>query len=566
MKNHEVEKKLKKAYSKIEAPDLLNSVLSDYQTQKGYVYMEKKNNTWKLGLAMCVAALLMIGGISGFNHFNSNLVTSTIAFDVNPSIELEMNKNEEVLKVNALNEDAIKVLDGMNLVGSDMDVAVNALIGSMIKQGYLSELTNSILVSVNSNDQAVTNELQKKLMEEINELIKENNLTGSVLSQKIQLDDEEIEELANVYGITKGKTQLIKEILKTNPYHSFEDLVNLSINELNLISQSKQDTMENVTVSGTASDKKYIGVQKAKEIALEKANLKENQVLDLDVELDYEMGTMIYEVEFEYNQLDYDFDIKATDGTILHMKENVESSKTSQPVENISTSYIGKEKAKEIVFNHANVKESQVTNLWIEMDSDDGQMIYEVEFNVGSKEYDYEVSATSGKVIDYDVETDDDKEDVVTNTQTSTTTISKDKAKSIALTDANVTASQISNYEIELDEGKYEISFNANNKEYDYEISSTTGKILNKEVETDEKDSKTTSTTTQTSTTAISKDKAKSIALTDANLTTSQITNYEIELDEGKYEISFNANNQEYDYEISSTTGDILNKEVEKED
>ena len=212
MKNHEVEKKIKKAYSKIESPDVLDSILSDYQTQKGYIYMEKKRNDWKPAFAFVLAAVLMVSGITGITRLNSNLVTSTIAFDVNPSIELEMNKKEKVLKVNALNDDAKKVLDGMDLVGSDMDVAVNALVGSMIKQGYLSELTNSILVSVNSNDQKTTEKLQKELTQEINELIKENNLDGSILSQKIRLDDEEVEELASVYDI-KLKFVILKNKL-----------------------------------------------------------------------------------------------------------------------------------------------------------------------------------------------------------------------------------------------------------------------------------------------------------------------------------------------------------------
>lgn len=504
MKNHEVEKKLKNAYSKIETPNVLNSVLSDSQTQKGIVYMENKKMNWKPGLSFALAALLMVGGYAGFSNMNSKVVASTIAFDVNPSIELEMNKKERVLKVNALNEDAQKVIDGMDLVGSDMDVAVNGLIGSMIKHGYLSDLTNSILVSVNSNNQTITDKMQKELTEEINELIKENNLTGSVLSQKIQLDDEEIEELAIVYGITKGKTQLIKEILKTNPYHSFEDLVNLSINELNLISQPKQQTMENVTVTGTASDKKYIGVQKAKEIALADAKLKENQVVDLDVEIDYEMGNMVYEVDFEYNNFDYDYDIKATDGSILHVLKDepiVNKPVESKPQETKPTQYIGQEKAKTIAFEHAKVNQSEVKGLWIEMDYDDGQMIYEVEFYVGNKEYSYEISALTGNVVDSEVEYDDDY--VVSNSSSnskpaksnsnknestdnpSTTTISKDKAKSIALTNAGVSADQIREYEIELDEGKYEISFNVGNTEYDYEIKATDGTILDKEVDKD---------------------------------------------------------------------------------
>ena len=65
--------------------------------------------------------------------------------DVNPSIELRINNAEKVIAAEALNEDAEIILEDMKLRGVDVDVATNALIGSMVKNGYLSELSNSIL-------------------------------------------------------------------------------------------------------------------------------------------------------------------------------------------------------------------------------------------------------------------------------------------------------------------------------------------------------------------------------------------------------------------------------------
>lgn len=59
-----------------------------------------------------------------------------------------------MLRVNALNEDGRIVLGDMNFSGSSLDVTVNALVGSMLRNGYLSELANSILVSVDNGDPA----------------------------------------------------------------------------------------------------------------------------------------------------------------------------------------------------------------------------------------------------------------------------------------------------------------------------------------------------------------------------------------------------------------------------
>ena len=44
MNNREVEKKIKKAYSQITAPDIIDSILSDCETQKGNVVMMEKKN------------------------------------------------------------------------------------------------------------------------------------------------------------------------------------------------------------------------------------------------------------------------------------------------------------------------------------------------------------------------------------------------------------------------------------------------------------------------------------------------------------------------------------------
>lgn len=66
-----------------------------------------------------------------------------------------------------------------------------------------------------------------------------------------------------------------------------------------------------------ANDSKYIGVDKAKKIALKKAELKETDVSFIKVELDSEKGTPVYDVEFRQGYKEYNAEIKAIDGTIV---------------------------------------------------------------------------------------------------------------------------------------------------------------------------------------------------------------------------------------------------------
>ena len=63
-----------------------------------------------------------------------------------------------------------------------------------------------------------------------------------------------------------------------------------------------------------------IGKEKVKEIVLDKAGLKKDDVDFVKVELDYDDGIWKYEVEFRHNHKEYDAEVKADDGKILKLE------------------------------------------------------------------------------------------------------------------------------------------------------------------------------------------------------------------------------------------------------
>lgn len=65
---------------------------------------------------------------------------------------------------------------------------------------------------------------------------------------------------------------------------------------------------------------------------------------------------------------------------------------------------IGRDAALEAALEDAGVSESDTTRLKVSEDNDDGRKIYEIQFDAGEKEYDYEVSASDGKILSADVE------------------------------------------------------------------------------------------------------------------------------------------------------------------
>ena len=140
-----------------------------------------------------------------------------------------------------------------------------------------------------------------------------------------------------------------------------------------------------------------------------------------------------------------------------------------------STSEITEDQAKQIAFDHAQVKEEDLTNLKVKKDFDDGVSIYEVDFQAANKQYEYDIKAADGQILTTDFEIDDDY--VAPNTQTA---VSAADAKAAAL--ARVEGASDSDIRIQLqrDDGQlvYEGTIIYNNTEYDFEINAETGDFL----------------------------------------------------------------------------------------
>lgn len=486
MKQMEIDKKIKRAYTNA-TPDVLASVLLECEKQKGRVIMmteKKKTNPWIKRFASAVAVLVLVVGFAvGLNAYKVNrAVASTISLDVNPSIKIMVNKNEKILDVKALNDDGKTIMGDMDFKGNSLEITVNALIGSMLREGYINELSNSILVSVENKDIEKGMKLSTKLTEDINTLLQTDTFKGAVLGQTI-LSDDELEKLAKTYGITIGKAQLIQQITQKNTRYKFETLVPLTINELNLLRESNHLDLNHITIIGTASNKKFIGEEKAKEIALSHAGVKATQITKYSAEIEYEDGVMVYEIEFFIGNKEYEYDINAITGSIIKSDVDYEDDKS---LENPNENLIGEGKAKQIALTHANVKASDIIKYSVKLEKEDGILVYEIEFFIGMTEYEYDINALTGAIIKSKIDIDDNKS---SEKPSQKDLISETKAKEIVLAHADVKVDDIIKYSIELDEEDgilvYEIEFNVGDTEYEYEINAETGAIIKSDIDDD---------------------------------------------------------------------------------
>ena len=439
-----------------------------------------------------------------------------MSLDVNPSIQLEVNKNEKVLSATPMNDDGAEILDGMDLKGTQADVAMYAIIGSLLQHGYVDELANSILITVEDDDQARGEKLQQELTAQADAALANAQVNGAVLAQTLQ-NSEELSQKAQEYGISTGKAALIQAIVAgSNNTKTFEDLVGLSINELNLLytaqaplegqtSGNEQNTgaanAAPITTSGSASQSAYIGLEAAKEAALKHAGVSASDATFVEAEYDYDDGRMVYEVEFHMKGTEYDYEIDAQTGEVVKYKTEQNGANTGSSGSTNTSSYIGESAAKQAALSHAGVSESSTKycNAWLEYD--DGRAeCYEVEFMAGNTRYEYKIALTSATVLESEREsyggsgssgqsTGQSGSQTSGSSGTSSTDIGAEKAKSIALNHAGVSASQTSEMKVEQDwdDGvlEYEVEFKAGGVEYEYTIHGGTGQILKYESDRD---------------------------------------------------------------------------------
>ena len=403
MTNEQMERQLAKALAKT-APDDVNGVLSRCDERKGPVFpMTKKKTTrkrWTTLAAACLALVLLGGG--GMFYQQAHAVASVVSLDVNPSIELKVSRNAKVLSCTPLNEDAKAILadmsGGADLRGAKLDVAVNAIVGSLVRNGYLNSISSAIMISVEDKDTARAEKLQRQLTSTVDGVLQTSEARAAVLTQTLT-QDAGLEQQARENNISTGKAALVNRVLALNSALRFDALAKLSVEELKDLAEAGAPAMP-------------IGTDKAMDIAAAafgKASTAKMAYSAVDPELDESPAHYEVEIKSQTGE-EFEYKIDAYTGAILESKREAADGAEApvvQPSNPAASGDIGHAKAKSIALNHAGVSESKAYDMDIELDDEDGRLVYEVEFKSGNMEYAYEIDASSGAVLKHEAELDD---------------------------------------------------------------------------------------------------------------------------------------------------------------
>ena len=484
MTNSDIEKVLKEYYT-AEADSFVlpkvDIVASDFEN-KIIVAVPKRKGIFnsKVVAALVACAVLLLGVFVGmYIRKQNNAVASVVSIDVNPSVEIKLNKNDVVVEVAALNGDGQDIIGDMVLEGTDVESALDALIRIMLENGYITEFQNSVLISVENDNNAENQDLRKKIISIISSLLENENTKCAIITQRVEKSDEEAYALAEKFGISIGKAQTILSLCSNNSNYSAEALAKLSINELTLLLENANAKI-NGELSGSASKKMYITALAAKNTAIE--YLRTAHGLDIKnhrISFDFDNERMVYFVTFVTEDYEYYVKVGAVDGHILGFGKS--------EIEYLPTVDIKiKEKDIKDIISTMGIPADDLV-LSVKLRHSEGEVAYVVEFVYKKLMYELEINAANGevKVIKWESDGNTDSEVSTDHSDLPENLITEEEALEKAIYKSKLTPEDITNVgiEFEYDNGKwqYEIVLEDIHYEYKITINAENGWILDYE-------------------------------------------------------------------------------------
>ncbi len=193
-------------------------------------------------VVLCAAAMMGIGvnvdsgemTLSG-NVANIPVAQNTIVMiDVNPSLQMEVNDRGTVVSAEALNDDAAALMEELKLVGMEYKEAVKKTVSVLQEHEFITDLKNSILVSVMNRELSDAEAIRAAVVETI-QLVDENtDYDLSILSQVFE-DISDYAEIAENYHMSTGRAALIQKTCELFDEYNFDELAKCTVQTINQI-------------------------------------------------------------------------------------------------------------------------------------------------------------------------------------------------------------------------------------------------------------------------------------------------------------------------------------------
>ncbi len=184
-------------------------------------------------LSLC-AAFALGATMFSFGGCSKAAENTRMTVDINPSVELMVDKDNKVVSVTALNDDAAIILQGTAFVGKTSDEAVKGVVEVATETGYIVKgevevSENNVKISV-SGDTKWAKDLYKDAEKKVNEYLESSGVKATV---------ERVDAL---------KTDALKELAKHNSTYTEEEIAGMNDEQLlNVIAIGRVETAQLVS-------------------------------------------------------------------------------------------------------------------------------------------------------------------------------------------------------------------------------------------------------------------------------------------------------------------------------
>lgn len=222
--------KINEAFEGIKAEEELKKSTMEFISQQRSQRLNPQKNIVKYSLA--AAAVIIFTLALGIYEMWFVPVT-VVSIDVNPSLELRVNRLDRVLDAKAFNDNGTEILDSLSVTGKNYEQAIDTVLNDSEFSEYLN--SDSLLTFT------VASENDEEIISRINRCLKNAGQQGICLASSSDAVNE-----AHSLGLSLGKYQAYLEISQYDNTITPEDCRNMTMKELNdlkkELSQSENDT------------------------------------------------------------------------------------------------------------------------------------------------------------------------------------------------------------------------------------------------------------------------------------------------------------------------------------
>lgn len=366
--------------------------------------------------------ILVLGLAGWYQYFLS--ADSYIYFDINPGIKIVTNRQNQVIELIGINQQGKEIVEATDYKRKDLALVQKSLLDQFMERGLLQERQVMLISALNKNknkSEAIVREFDRG----VHEYFENQDLKLVVLRQVLE-NSNTLEEFAENYQISMGKITFIRNLMILNPDFILEELVGLSLEQLLMLSLETGLNLDKIIDSNADYEKILItdfdddlepeseleptpqpeselepaptlvrvSERKAIEIAL-------NEVgggVVVEFKFDFEDGE--YEITIYFDGYEYEIEMDAYTGSIKEIDiDELDDDDWSNRYPN-KEQLIGINRAKEIAIGR--VGGGRIEE--IELEEDDGRLIYEVEVKYSGVKYELEIDAYTGEILSFDID------------------------------------------------------------------------------------------------------------------------------------------------------------------